>query len=212
MVRTFAAALATSTCIVSLAVPASAQTREYNIPAGPLKEALDAYVRQSGQQIVYRADQIRSARSPGAHGSLSPSAALAALLADSGFTVRVDGNLIAIVKASGNGDAATDHIALNGVTAADDASQIVVTGSRIRGGSTASPVITINSEQIRQEGLTDLGEVMRSIPQNFEGGQNPGVAVGASQGSPSNQNEPRRVCRRPWVVSHAAISMLSAAA
>ncbi|MDE8652472.1 TonB-dependent receptor [Novosphingobium album (ex Liu et al. 2023)] len=99
MIRTLAAALATSTCIVALATPAAAQTREYNIPAGSLKSALDAYVRQSGRQIVYRADEVRSARSPGARGQLSAEAALTNLLAGSGFKTRVDGNLIAIVKA-----------------------------------------------------------------------------------------------------------------
>src|SRR6185312_8797256 len=57
----------------------------------------------------------------------------------------------------------------------------------IRGGSTPSPVITIGSEQIQQEGFSDLGEVIRSVPQNFSGGQNPGVA-GVSSGSNSNQN------------------------
>jgi outer membrane receptor protein involved in Fe transport len=65
---------------------------------------------------------------------------------------------------------------------------VTVTGTRIRGGSTPSPVITIGSEQIKQEGFTDLGEVIRSVPQNFSGGQNPGVAAGAAAGGPSNQN------------------------
>ena len=59
---------------------------------------------------------------------------------------------------------------------------VVVTGTRIRGGTTPSPVITIGSEQIQQEGFTDLGQVIRSVPQNFSGGQNPGVASGANIG------------------------------
>jgi len=72
--------------------------------------------------------------------------------------------------------------------AATNLQTVTVTGTRIRGGSTPSPVITIGSEQIQQEGFADLGEVIRSVPQNFSGGQNPGVAAGASQGSPGNQN------------------------
>lgn len=64
---------------------------------------------------------------------------------------------------------------------------VTVTGTRIRGGTTPSPVITIGSEQIQQEGFTDLGEVIRSVPQNFSGGQNPGVTL-ASSGSAGNQN------------------------
>ncbi len=65
---------------------------------------------------------------------------------------------------------------------------ITVTGTRIRGGITPSPVITIGSEQIQQEGFTDLGEVIRSVPQNFSGGQSPGIAAGATGGGQGNQN------------------------
>lgn len=65
---------------------------------------------------------------------------------------------------------------------------VTVTGTRIRGGTTPSPVITIGSEQIQQEGFSDLGEVIRSVPQNFSGGQNPGVTIGATAGGPSNRN------------------------
>lgn len=53
--------------------------------------------------------------------------------------------------------------------------QVTVTGTRIRGGTSPSPVITIGSERIREEGFTNLGEVVRSIPQNYGGGQNPEV-------------------------------------
>lgn len=68
--------------------------------------------------------------------------------------------------------------------------RITVTGTRIRGGETPSPVVTIGSEVIREEGFADLGEVIRSVPQNFSGGQNPGVAVGATLGvgGAANQN------------------------
>src|SRR3546814_13259997 len=66
---------------------------------------------------------------------------------------------------------------------------MTVTGTRIRGGSTPSPVITIDAEDIREEGFTDLGEVIRSLPQNFDGGQNPGaVNTSSSLGSGANGN------------------------
>jgi outer membrane receptor protein involved in Fe transport len=66
---------------------------------------------------------------------------------------------------------------------------ITVTGTRIKGGTTPSPVITIGSERIREEGFTDLGEVIRSLPQNFSGGQNPGVLMGnVAGGGLANQN------------------------
>jgi iron complex outermembrane receptor protein len=65
--------------------------------------------------------------------------------------------------------------------------QVLVTGSRIANAPPASPVISITQEQMAEAGQTNLGDVIRSIPQNFSGGQNPGVALGAG-GSLSNQN------------------------
>jgi outer membrane receptor protein involved in Fe transport len=55
---------------------------------------------------------------------------------------------------------------------------IVVTGSHIRGAQIASPVITVGRDSIEKAGQNDLGEVARSIPQNFSGGQNPGIGTG----------------------------------
>lgn len=73
--------------------------------------------------------------------------------------------------------------------AATNLQTVTVTGTRIRGGTTPSPVITIGSEQIQEEGFTDLGQVIRSVPQNFSGGQNPGVLSGNLAGAGNaNQN------------------------
>lgn len=74
-------------------------------------------------------------------------------------------------------------------SAATELEAITVTGTRIRGGTTPSPVVTIDSERIREEGFADLGEVIRSVPQNFSGGQNPGVLSGNLAGAGNaNQN------------------------
>src|SRR3546814_15437954 len=59
-----------------------------------------------------------------------------------------------------------------------DLEAITVTGTRIRGGTSPSPVIKIGSERIQEEGCNDLGEVIRSVSQNFAGGQHPGVSRG----------------------------------
>jgi iron complex outermembrane recepter protein len=72
--------------------------------------------------------------------------------------------------------------------AATNLQTVTVTGTRIRGGTTPSPVITIGSERIQEEGFADLGEVIRSVPQNFSGGQNPGIVGGAEGGGIANQN------------------------
>src|SRR5690606_28842377 len=60
----------------------------------------------------------------------------------------------------------------------DQSGAIVVTGSRIRGAAVAGDVITLGQEAIIAAGQVDLGEAIRSLPQNFSGGQNPGVGSG----------------------------------
>jgi len=60
----------------------------------------------------------------------------------------------------------------------DQSGTIVVTGSRIRGAAVAGDVITLGQQAIIAAGQVDLGEAIRSLPQNFSGGQNPGVGSG----------------------------------
>lgn len=60
-----------------------------------------------------------------------------------------------------------------------DKATIVVTGSRIKGGQAASEVIAVSRDAITAAGQVDLGDATRVLPQNFGGGQNPGVGTGA---------------------------------
>jgi len=56
--------------------------------------------------------------------------------------------------------------------------ELVVTGSRIPGAPVASPIVRITQSDLLNQGRSDLGQVIRDIPQNFGGGQNPGVGQG----------------------------------
>lgn len=182
MIRNVTAALACGVCIVALAAPAQAQTRAFRIPAGNLKSALDAYARQSGRQVIYKVDDIRRARSPGVSGTLSPDAALDALLVGSGFAARTDSSGAVAIVAAGQ----SPHVANAGPSSEEDigrAGDIVVTGSRIRGAPPASPLIVVTRQDMDNAGQHDLGEVVRSIPQNFAGGQNPGAGTRTGVGS-----------------------------
>ena len=78
------------------------------------------------------------------------------------------------------GEQAQDDATEVGDTALDDeSSAIVVTGTRIRGARVIGEVIELDRETIVEAGQVDLGEAIRSLPQNFSGGQNPGVGSGA---------------------------------
>jgi outer membrane receptor protein involved in Fe transport len=72
--------------------------------------------------------------------------------------------------------------------------EVVVTGTHIRGVAPSSPVTTITREDMDRSGYTSIGDVIRSLPQNFNGGNNPqttvGSAPGADNGSVSGGSSP----------------------
>jgi outer membrane receptor protein involved in Fe transport len=171
--------------------------RQYDIPAGSLSSALGAWGAQSDRQVVFAPDLVAGKQTRGASGQYGAEQALTRLLAGTGLAwKRVNGQTYALEKAPppqpvntnqkpASRSKASSSAAVQKVTQLDTVS---VTGTRIRGGATASPTITITAQQIQEEGFTDLGEVIRSVPQNFSGGQNPGVASGATIGGLANQN------------------------
>src|ERR1700716_4021134 len=104
MIKYFAAILAAAISIVAIvtpaqAAPAQAQSQHFQIAAGDLGQALDAYIHQSGRQVVYRVDDVRGVHSPGVQGKMSADDALAALLSGTGFSSRSDSSgALAIVR------------------------------------------------------------------------------------------------------------------
>lgn len=175
---TTAAAAATPQAGTAASAPQAAS--DFDLPAGALSAALDRFVEQSGIELRYDAAAIAGRQAPAVRGRMAWQDALARLLQGSGLGYRpnADGSVLVQGAAAPASPGATTL----GV--------VVVTGTRIRGGTSASPVITIGSEDIREQGFADLGEVARSVPQNFGGGQNPGVAGGAASGAAgiANQN------------------------
>jgi len=75
-----------------------ARARDFAIAAGPLGEALIAFGQQAGVQIDAPDDAVRAAASPGVSGRLTAEAALARLLAGTGFTGRLRGDRVTIER------------------------------------------------------------------------------------------------------------------
>ena len=169
-------------------VAATESVRQYEIPAGPLYTALSALGAQSDRQLVFAPGLIAGKQARGIYGRYGAEQALTQLLAGTGLAwERVDGQTYTLKQAplptDANQKRTSKPKAPSSTTTQkiSELSAVTVTGTRIRGGSTPSPVITIGSEQIQEEGFTNLGEVIRSVPQNFTGGQNPGV-IGTAGG------------------------------
>ncbi|WP_282247485.1 TonB-dependent receptor [Stenotrophomonas sp. PS02300] len=90
-----AAGLASATALPALAqsgdTATQAATRQFDIPAQPLADALRSYMRQSGVQVAYPAALANGASSTAVHGALDAQAALAQLLQGSGLAPRALG-------------------------------------------------------------------------------------------------------------------------
>lgn len=64
-----------------------AQTTQYDIPAGPLGDALNRFAQQSGVAIVVEANQVQGMLSPGLKGSYSVDEGFGTLLRGSGYAI-----------------------------------------------------------------------------------------------------------------------------
>ncbi len=95
-----------------------------------------------------------------------------------------------VVESSSDG-AAKDSITSTEKKAIDE---VVVTGSHIRGVERPSSNIEIGRLDIERSGYTSIGDVVRGLPQNFGGGNNPnatpGTSPGNGNGSPSGGSAP----------------------
>jgi iron complex outermembrane receptor protein len=140
--------------------PPEAQTpaRVFDIPAGPLAAALDRFSRQSGKPVLYRSAEVETVRSDGARGSLSPDAALGAVLSGTGFEARRDrSGAVAIVRsaAPAEGGAQTSRL--------DD---VVVTATKrsenVR--QIAGSVTALNNAALEQIGADELDEYIGFVP------------------------------------------------
>lgn len=148
--------------------------QQFNLPRQPLGDALRSVAAQAGIELYASARDLDGRTAPPLAGKMTAREAIGALLRGTGLTARFDKG--AVIIGGRAGAEAPDET---------PAEEIIVTGTRIAGAPAAVPVVRVSAEDIRNGGQADLGEVARSLPQNFGGGQNPGI--GNSQGAP-NEN------------------------
>jgi outer membrane receptor protein involved in Fe transport len=168
------------------------EARDYAMSSQPLGAALNQLALTADRQIMVPPELVRGRTAPALAGHYSLDAALNRLLAGSGLVYEITSKGTVLVKRAPpppSGPAKPATVKADQEPEPATLQSVTVTGTRIRGGTTPSPVITIGAEDIQQEGFADLGEVIRSVPQNFRGGQNPGAVAGAaSLGVTANQN------------------------
>lgn len=159
------------------AMAADERRIEYHIQAGDLGEALKTVSRLSGKEIIFNSEAVLGKTAPRLQGSFSADEAVRLLLEGSDLVAQYRKDVIIIRGRSEPSGDRSDHPAVQ--------SDIVVTGTHIRGSEPVSPLVIATRTEIEHRGINDLGTFARSLVQNYSGGQNPGIAVGA-QGTSEN--------------------------
>ncbi|WP_417474829.1 TonB-dependent receptor domain-containing protein [Luteimonas mephitis] len=167
-------------CLLAMSAYAQAEpARPINIPASDLAAALDSLAKQSGTQLIYRADQLRGKRTRGVQGNLPADAALDRLLKDTGYVPRRDASgAVIIVKGEQHAQAAPRPAAPPPPPPAAEPAPVEpettelqtvqVTGSRIPRAQIEgpAPITVMTAQEIQASGLTNVPDLLRSLSQN----------------------------------------------
>ncbi len=177
-----------SSAVIALALcctlqrPALAQQKTYtfNIPAESTAQALMDFSRQGNVQILFPYDAVVNHSSSALAGQYDRDTALKLILDGSGLGVAQETDAVIILKiidAKNRNQASLD---------AGAATEVVVTGSHIRGGSPTSPVHIITRDDIDQSGYSQVGDLVRSLPENADTSRGRTIVsgtLGATSGS-----------------------------
>ena len=163
-------------------VPAAASAQQlqiysFDMSAQDLGDALRAVAARAGWELYAAAEDVNGVQAPPLNGNLTARQAIEQLLRGTNLTARFSDGAV-IIRVRSKFASATEDLA--------ESDEIVVTGTHIPRSEPTSPVISSTREEIRKSGRTDLGEYIRDLPQNFGGGQNPGIVGGGVQGGNEN--------------------------
>lgn len=161
-----------------LAPPAGAAQRpvpaliDYQIAPGPLAAALQQWSRQSGQTLLFDADEVAGLRSPGVHARLAPRQALQQLVDALPIGILQTSAGVFVVRRNATAVPptpvpATDPVAPPPATPAQlQLAAVHVTGSRLPRSSvqTTLPVTIVERDDILRSGYGSLFDLLRHLP------------------------------------------------
>lgn len=178
--RWFGASMIAMVATVAEAEPA--READYALPAQELARSIRDVALRSGMSVVAPSELVAGKEAPPLKGRYGAQQAIQLLLEGSGLKATLTGGSLVISRAE-----APARSESSPGPSPDESQLVTVTGTRIRGGRSASPVAVTSRRDLERAGVTDLAGFTRILPQNFTGGQNPGVA-GGGQGGQANIN------------------------
>lgn len=154
------------------------EAREFDIPAGTLRDALNLFATQSDQQILFSGEAVEGLRTQGLRGRYAPSVALDRLLAGTGLVwSETRPGVIFLRRSEG-------RAALDSATAVDD---VIVTGTLLKStGGLASPVTMLDRDALDRRGFATAAEALTDLPQNYAGAATPLVQLAGTDRAGSN--------------------------
>src|SRR5690348_10384856 len=160
MLQALSLSVALGTATAVLAAPPSSgadtSTHSFHISAGPLADAFHQFIAQSGLQVLYDPALVEGHAAARIDSVSTSRAVLDALLRNTGLTYEfTDSGTVVIKRALPAAKSQSTKIqkqpVVERVAPPATLQAVSVTGTRIRGGVTASPTITIGAQQIQDE-------------------------------------------------------------
>jgi len=142
-----------STALVACSM-AAATAASFDVPSGDLNTALDAYIAQSGVQLLVPNASVRGIYTKGVQGSLSDGEALSRILKGTGFVAKPDSSGIVGIVHEAHSDTTITPITLAQALPPPRAAveTVTVTSSKLGGADVQSIPIAITA--LSQEQLT----------------------------------------------------------
>lgn len=164
-------------------------TANWNLPAGPLDQALNQLAMQSKLTISYSPDLVKGKTTHGLSGAYTPTEALRRLLAGTGLTFDALNSTTFVLRpastpapASSTGRNSKSESASHSEPSTTLAT-VTVTGTQIEGvHDIASPLSIYTREDIDQTGSGSVERFIQTLPQNFQGGASEGTVLGLTGG------------------------------
>jgi iron complex outermembrane recepter protein len=157
-----------------MAIATGAAAAEFNIPAGDLKTALDAYSAQTGVALVVSDEAIRGAHTKGAKGDFTALAALDRILDGTGLSPhRTPYGAVAVVhddaRATAPKSPAQDAMRVadaEPARAAASVETVVVTSSKIKGDIQTVPIAitALSQEQLTSRQIAGGPDLVKEVP------------------------------------------------
>ncbi|HUJ03700.1 MAG TPA: TonB-dependent receptor, partial [Rhizomicrobium sp.] len=156
----------------ALALAGAAHAENFDVPGGDLEVALRTYAMQAGVRLVVSDQDVRGARTRGAHGELTAALALSRILDGTGFTQHATPTgAIVVTRARqqsmrDDGPVAERTADAAPARAAASVETVVVTSSKIKGDIQTIPIAitALSQEQLTSRQIAGGPDLVKEVP------------------------------------------------